>query len=303
MTKQAGTVLCGVDGSEQSVHAARAAQALADGLGADLVLAHVNSGGARSRLPRAPIDSEVERDLEVIAESAARAGLIGVRTRRIEAGSAASGLVAAARVESPRLIVVGASGSSGFRAALLGTVAGELPLKAPCPVVVVPSEAGLPDPTAPVAAARSIVCGISESSEAPAVAAVAGELVAALGLHLVLVHVRLPIAPAGTAALSRHSIAVQADVLLERERRLSMELVERAVEWSRCPPEQVEAAVETGEPAQRIEALADEVAAELIVVGSRGRGRLSAAMLGSTSRTLASSASRPVAIVGPGAQG
>jgi nucleotide-binding universal stress UspA family protein len=302
MTNQAGTVLCGVDGSEQSVHAARAARALADGLRAHLVLAHVNSGGGRSRLPRAPADNEVEADLEVIAESAARAGIIGVRTRRIEAGSAADGLVAAARVESPRLIVVGASGSSGLRAALLCTVAGELPLKAPCPVVVVPSEAELPDPAAPALAARSIVCGISESSEAPAVAAVAGELAAALGVRLILVHARLPIPPAGAAALSRHAVAVQEDVLVELEQRRAMELVERAVEWSRCPPEQVEAAVETGEPAQRVEALADQVAAELIVVGSRGRGRLSAAVLGSTSRTLASSASRPVAIVGPSAQ-
>jgi nucleotide-binding universal stress UspA family protein len=302
MTNRTGTVLCGVDGSEQSVHAARAAHALANGLQARLLLAHVSSVGGRSRPPHVLDEGEVELDLEVIADSAARAGLTGIRIRRVEARSATSGLVAAARVESPQLLVVGASGSSGLRAALLGSVAGELPLKAPCPVVVVPSETRLPDLMAPVATGRSIVGGISESPEAPAVAKVAGQLARALGLRLVLVHSRLPIPPAGGVALSRHSIAVADDVLLEREQRRTTELVERAVEWSGCPSERVEAAVEVGEPAERIEALAEAAAADLIVVGSRGRGRLSAAVLGSTSRALASSADRPVVIVGPDAQ-
>jgi nucleotide-binding universal stress UspA family protein len=303
MTNQNGTVLCGVDGSEQSVHAARAAHALANGLQTRLLLAHVSSGGGLSRLPRLPDEGEVEDDLEVIADSAARAGLTGVRIRRVEARSTTAGLIAAARVESPQLIVVGASGSSGVRAALLGSVAGELPLKAPCPVVITPSEALLPDLTAPAATGRSIVGGISESPEAPAVAAVAGQLARALDLRLVLVHARLPTPPAGGVALSRHSIAVADDVLLEREQRRTTELVERAIEWSGCPPERVEAAVEVGAPAERIEALAEQAAAELIVVGSRGRGRLSAAVLGSTSRALASGAARPVVIVGPGARG
>jgi nucleotide-binding universal stress UspA family protein len=56
-----------------------------------------------------------------------------------------------------------------------------------------------------------------------------------------------------------------------------------------------------GVPAERIADLADEEDAELIVVGSRGRGAFKAAFLGSVSNSLVGVARRPVLIVPPGA--
>ncbi len=63
----------------------------------------------------------------------------------------------------------------------------------------------------------------------------------------------------------------------------------------------VEHRVLVGGPADRLAELADEENAELIVVGSRGRGALKAAFLGSVSHSLVGIARCPVLIVPPGA--
>jgi nucleotide-binding universal stress UspA family protein len=52
-----------------------------------------------------------------------------------------------------------------------------------------------------------------------------------------------------------------------------------------------------GYPSKQILRLAKEVEADLIVVGSRGLGRMKSAMLGSTSKELLSQADRPVLVV------
>lgn len=56
-----------------------------------------------------------------------------------------------------------------------------------------------------------------------------------------------------------------------------------------------------GLPGERLADLADEEDAELIVVGSRGRGAFKAAFLGSVSNSLLGIARCPVLIVPPGA--
>lgn len=67
-----------------------------------------------------------------------------------------------------------------------------------------------------------------------------------------------------------------------------------------CAAEQgVEAKVveQYGVPAEAIAAVADTVAADVIVIGSRGLGALGRAVLGSTSRKLLSQTGRPVLVV------
>jgi nucleotide-binding universal stress UspA family protein len=74
--------------------------------------------------------------------------------------------------------------------------------------------------------------------------------------------------------------------------------LERAI--SRLDPE-LDASpwVISGKPARGILAVADEIAADLIVTGSRGLGRVARAMLGSTSSALATNASCDVLVVPP----
>jgi nucleotide-binding universal stress UspA family protein len=298
MGNRTRTILCGVDGSEQSVRAATVTHALGVALGAEIVLAHVSPGGVR-HLPVAPaaMEADMEGDLQVIADTAARAGVSGARTRRVKASSPTDGLVATARVELPYLIVIGASGHSLFREALLGSVAGELPLKAPCPVVVAPPHAAIPE-LGP-ADDPCVVCGVGDSPEAESAARAAGGLATGLEARLIIVNAQLPLPPARPVPLSHHSLAIDHEVLAEEQRQRSSRLLERALEWSGRA--NAELATEIGDPAERIEAVAAREAADLIVVASRGRGPLRAAVLGSTSRMLAASAGRPVVIVGPSA--
>ena len=60
---------------------------------------------------------------------------------------------------------------------------------------------------------------------------------------------------------------------------------------------QIDALVSSGEPAAAICAAAEQLDADLVVVGSRGRGSVSAALLGSVSRDIVTRASRPVLVV------
>jgi nucleotide-binding universal stress UspA family protein len=54
-----------------------------------------------------------------------------------------------------------------------------------------------------------------------------------------------------------------------------------------------------GDPAENLLTLAEEEQAQLIVVGSRGRGALKTALLGSVSSTLTTRAPCPVVVVPP----
>jgi nucleotide-binding universal stress UspA family protein len=59
--------------------------------------------------------------------------------------------------------------------------------------------------------------------------------------------------------------------------------------------------LELGDPAERLAAVASEEGAEMLVVGSRGRGALAAALLGSVSRELVATSTCPVLVVPPDA--
>jgi nucleotide-binding universal stress UspA family protein len=68
---------------------------------------------------------------------------------------------------------------------------------------------------------------------------------------------------------------------------------------ARLGDEHAEVRLATGSPAEAIRTAADGEDAELLVVGSRGRGNLRSAVLGSVSRDLAANARRPVVVVPP----
>ena len=59
--------------------------------------------------------------------------------------------------------------------------------------------------------------------------------------------------------------------------------------------------VESGDPAESLQTLAADLDAHLVVVGSRGRGRIRSALLGSVSRDLAERLDCPLVLVPPGA--
>ena len=149
------SIICGLDGSPDSLQALRTAANLALRLDARLVAAHVadpigatfaygGKGGAAS-LGRAAVpltDAEVEREAAgaILARSVVDADA-EIAEQRVLSGNPAESLADLADEEAAMLIVVGSRGRGAFRAAFLGSVSNSLIGIARCPVLVVPQGA------------------------------------------------------------------------------------------------------------------------------------------------------------------
>jgi nucleotide-binding universal stress UspA family protein len=147
----------------------------------------------------------------------------------------------------------------------------------------------------------SILCGVDGSADSQAALAVATRLANRLQAKLVLAHVaepaHLPYAAAAPFGGMAGPMAITEEVGMQKEaaERLLEEVADDAglVDTERR--------VAVGSAAEGLADLADEVNADMIVVGSRGRGAFKAAFLGSVSSSLVGIARCPVLIVPPGA--
>jgi nucleotide-binding universal stress UspA family protein len=147
----------------------------------------------------------------------------------------------------------------------------------------------------------AIVCGVDGSPDSQAALQVAVRLSSRLQLRLVVAHIAepayIPYAAAapfdGTAG--RHAVVEEIESQEENAARLLEEVVAAAglLDAGRRAG--------VGNPAECLADIADEEDAELIVVGSRGRGAFKSAFLGSVSNALVGVARCPILIVPPGA--
>jgi nucleotide-binding universal stress UspA family protein len=135
---------------------------------------------------------------------------------------------------------------------------------------------------------RSIVCGVDGSQPAGAALHEAIRLSERLGLRLVVVHVVAPARPA--PAFGPGGLPSLGDELAAGER-----LLERLLE--RAGIADAERRVVYGYPAERLARIAEEEHADFVVVGSRGRGAIRSALLGSVSVELCTTGGRPVVVV------
>jgi nucleotide-binding universal stress UspA family protein len=148
---------------------------------------------------------------------------------------------------------------------------------------------------------RSIVCGVDGSADSQAALTVAIDMAARLQLRLILVNVVEPShAPyVGAASLGGGAMPRPLLPTTDQQEEAGNELL---VELSATMGlDEADRRVVVGYAAERLADLADEEGAELIVVGSRGRGAFKAAFLGSVSTSLIGVARCPVLVVPPGA--
>lgn len=136
---------------------------------------------------------------------------------------------------------------------------------------------------------RSIVCGVDGTQASRWAARVAGEFARELDRTLVLVHVAedRPTFPYGDVRLrelARREAVEAATPMLERTA-------------AAAPDVSTEIRVVFGDPGDALLAAAYDADAELLVVGSRGRGPIASMVLGSVSAHLAAVASCPVVVV------
>jgi nucleotide-binding universal stress UspA family protein len=142
---------------------------------------------------------------------------------------------------------------------------------------------------------KRIVVGIDGSQSSIHAARFAGELAEATGAELVVIYVRAP-SETPNGPMPPKMAAVRASYHRQRERRAHQQaagaLEGLGVSWSflEC----------MGDPAEQLEAVADEQHAELIVVGAHGLGAaepLGAERLGWVSTRMAHHGHLPVLIV------
>ena len=150
-------------------------------------------------------------------------------------------------------------------------------------------------PTAQQPPARRIVCGVDGSEQARHAASAALRLAERMGAQLTLVHVT----PTRTVVpVDSFPMGVDPSTY-PRSRELAVSEAEAAFDSlsAEVAAASVEREVRLGEPALVLAQVAADIGAELIVVGSRGRGAWRSAVLGSVSGDVARLAPCPVMIV------
>lgn len=143
---------------------------------------------------------------------------------------------------------------------------------------------------------RTIVCGVDFGEESSRALTVAAGLAARLGARLVLAHVARPTTLPGVSAAPGAG-----ERLEEAERQEGEELLE-SMAASEAQGVEVERVLRFGDPAGELAEIVRDVNADLLVVGSHGRGAAKRAVLGSVSSTLARDAAVPVVVVPPHAE-
>jgi nucleotide-binding universal stress UspA family protein len=184
-----------------------------------------------------------------------------------------------------QLVVIGDRGLGGVTGLLLGSVAVALAGHAASPVVVVRGDDEDPDASAPV------VVGVDGSPVSEPAVAFAYEAAATRGGQLVAVHTwRAPFVDPLRVAEALDFDAIEAD---ERE-----VLAGQLAGWTmKYPNVRVQGVVLHDRAAN---ALVDHSrSAQLVVVGSRGRGGFTGLLLGSVSHAVLHRAHCPVAVVRP----
>lgn len=222
---------------------------------------------------RHPSDDDLDRALS-LARLRLRPGAV---TGRRAPGSAATALIEDSA--DAAMLVVGTRHRGPVAAAALGSVSATVAAHAQCPVVVVGSD--------PVAASADlpIVVGLADDRAADGVLDFAFREAAACSMPLVVLH-----AVRTDLGKPRHPDAHFGGMVP----RLAARLANYA---ARHPGVQVTSHLSAADPYDDLAAAS--ATAQLLIVGSRGRGRVSGLVLGSVSQHLLHEARCPVAVVHP----
>ncbi len=138
-----------------------------------------------------------------------------------------------------------------------------------------------------------VLCCLDDSEGARHALSVARLLATRLELELVLVHIEPPTEAPGVSAAPAGQ-----QRLREAEMGDAESLLARLASEASLDP-RVRARTAIGREAERIVAICEEEGASFVVLGSRGRGGLASALLGSVSSEVAAKAPCPCVIVPP----
>jgi nucleotide-binding universal stress UspA family protein len=286
-------IIVGVDGSDPSFEALRWAGYEARRRGAEIKVVSCYTipayGGLDGAIYPSSVDIEtlkegsaavVGRAIEVIRAIAPTVVVDGVTPL----SSAVIGVTESA--EAGDEIVVGATGHSGLLNGLVGSVAAGVAHRAHVPVIVVPakSSAGVGN------VMKKIVVGVDGSPESVLALEWAFDEALVSGAELSVVHAW--IYPYSVSQASTREVRKPMEFDAASELQSSLEaLGPRLTDGSVV----VHSKLCENTPAEAL--LTEGNDADLVVVGSRGRGGLRSLLLGSVSRTVVQNATCPVAVI------
>lgn len=286
----APSVVVGVDGSANSYAAldVALAEARARGTALHVVTAYSIPAIARGKVGARYEEATRDASADVLDEAVAYARDQGAEVEPVLlAGDAAGVLIG--RSEGAAVAVVGARGQGGFPGRMLGSVASGFPAHAGCPVIVVPRADVAKGYTATSNYGGRIAVGVdSLGADHPSLKA-AADAAQCHGLPLRII-------AAASVDVSGFEVSPTPFEQPEVHARIQPTLDACTAEVRRTHPD-----VDVG---SRIhDGLAGNVLVDVsatatrLVVGSRGRGGIKSALMGSTSRGLLHYALGPVMVV------
>lgn len=293
-------ILCPIDLSDASVRPLAYAAAFARWYDARLTVLHVvptfdpmqvrsGSLGDPVRImypmPREEVLDELRRALD-----AAGIATLDV-TLAAEAGDAVATIVDRAVVIPADLLVMGTHGRSGFDRLLLGSVTEKVLRKAPCPILTVPPHAPA---RAPVDVAfKQILCPVDFSLSALQAFGFALDLARQAGGSVTVLHAIEWLADEEARAHAHFNVPEYRQHLVEdAHARLRALLAEEPRTW--CDMKDV---VAIGRAYSEILKTAAAHEADLIVMGTQGRGGVGLTLFGSTTQQVVRAATCPVLTV------
>ena len=287
-------IIVGVDGSPVSQVAVDWAAHTAALRGVALKLVHVLNPPVVMAFPEVPMPSgylqwQEDAGREVLANAAKTAEeaalAVGTGSRPItvttEMISGSSVPVLAELSGQAQMIVVGSRGRGALARGLLGSVSTGLLHHANCPVAVVHDE----DLLIPHPSKASVVVGVDGSPASERAVEIAFEEASFRGVDLVAVHVWSDTGILEFPGVDWSVLQSGADETL----------AERLAGWGeRYPDVLVRRVVVADRPAHQL--LEQAKAAQLLVIGSHGRGGFAGMVLGSVSTSVANAARIPVIV-------
>lgn len=188
------------------------------------------------------------------------------------------------------MIVMGSRGLGGLSGMVMGSVSAAVVSHADCPVVVVRSDNHVTETNK----YGPVVVGVDGSDVSQRATEFAFEEAQARGAKLVAIHTWMDMQV--QASLAGLAAAQQEWEIIEKEQTtLLKDRLQPLLE--RFPDVEVEMVITRDRPVRALEDCAHN--AQLVVVGSHGRGGFRGMLLGSTSRALLQSAPCPMVVVRP----
>ena len=290
MSSHPSPIVVGYDGSPGSQDALRwaAAEAVREMAPLRIVeafeLVVVSRSSPGRVVPLEALRTARQKGLEAVAETVRlqHPGL-PVETSLVGGGAVAAVLEEA---EHARLVVLGSRGLGGWSGLMVGSVASQVTTHAQCPVVVIPH-----DPRPHAHEGPTVVVGVDGSKASAKAIDFAFDQAEALGAQVVALH-------AWTTSIRNYADGAsmfQFDAQkIEDEARL---LVAESVAGAAAdhPDVQWRTELVSGSAAQALVRRAGS--ADLVVVGSRGRGGFTGLLIGSVGQSVLHHAQSPVAIV------